>query len=329
MAKRRTQPATLFDVGEPRDTIEPLRALPPEDAWTDADFQDALVLVVDAPALIYQSFHAIRSLTDPEGRQVNAVYGFTRDMLDLVEKHRPQHLLCAFDHPAPTFRHSLYPDYKRSRAEAPEELEPQFDWIREMLAAMRIQVLEVAGYEADDLLATAARRAHEGGARCWLVTSDKDCRQLITDRVSILHPRKRLLLDAESVIEDWGVRPDQAADFQALVGDSVDDIPGVPLIGPKFASQLLERFGTLAGVLDNIDKVPGPKRQANLRDYRDQALLSRRLVALHSEVPVTIDWPKCRVGPFDRVSIDRCGDQFGFGGLRQRLLKHCDGASNA
>ena len=145
----------------------------------------------------------------------------------------------AFDRPEPTFRHELYAAYKGERREMPEDLVPQFPAIRRMLDALGIAVLELPGFEADDILATLAWQTSQLGGQCYLVTGDKDCRQLISEQVKIYNVRKNEVYDAESLKADWGIRPEQVVDFQALVGDSVDNIKGVPLVGPKVAREWL------------------------------------------------------------------------------------------
>lgn len=260
---------------------------------------DQTVWVVDAHSLIFQVFHAIPEMTSPRGEPVNAVYGFTRDILYLLEQKKPDFLLCAFDMSGPTFRHTLYSDYKLQRTEMPTDLRPQLPLIRDMLRTLGVPVLELEAYEADDILATVAQQAEQLGGNCFLVTNDKDCRQLISQRVKLYNVRKDQYLDAEALAADWGIRPDQVVDFQALVGDPVDNVPGVPLIGPKLARELLNSYGTLEGIYQHADAISGAKRRQNLLDAHEQVLLSRELTRLSPDVPVTIDWDAARVTGFD------------------------------
>jgi DNA polymerase I len=284
--------------------------------------RDWTVYVVDAHSLIFQVFHAMlgAELTSTRGEPVSAVYGFTRDLVQIIERKRPTALVCAFDLSGPTFRHELYEMYKADRGEMPESLSAQMPKIREMLAALAIPILESPGYEADDVLATVARLCDEAGARCLLVTGDKDSRQLLTKQVSVYNIRKDEEYDAVALYGDWGVTPEQVIDFQALVGDKVDNVPGVPLIGPKLAKELLEKYGTLENVLDHADEVPGAKRRQNLIDYREAALLSRKLVALDRNVPIAIDWEAARVGGFDQARLAELFRDYGFRGLGDRLM---------
>jgi DNA polymerase I len=276
------------------------------------------VWVVDANSLIFQVFHAIGQMTGPKGEAVNAIFGFVRDVLYLLQEKRPDYLFCAFDLSGPTFRHELYADYKVHRAEVPDELVPQFPAIRRAVEALAVPVLELAGFEADDILATVARLTEERQGECFLVTADKDCRQLISDRVRIFNIRKQQLYDAQALAADWGVRPDQVVDFQALVGDPVDHVPGVPLIGPKLARELLQKYDTLDAVLDHAHEVAGAKRKQNLIEGREQALLSRQLVRLDRHVPIDVDWAAGRVGGFDMARVRELFGEFGFHRLTEQ-----------
>jgi len=278
----------------------------------DVELRGQSIYVLDAHALIFQVFHALPEMTSPRGEAVGAVYGFVRDLMFLRQQRQPDFLFAAFDMPGPTFRHQMYQQYKEDRAEMPDELVPQIPKIWQVLEAFRVPVLGVPGYEADDILATVARIADQAQADCFLVTNDKDCRQLISDHVRVYNIRKDQVLDRAALREDWGVGPQQVVDFQSLVGDKIDNVPGVPLIGPKIAADLLQTYGTLDAVLDHADEVKGTKRRQNLIDYREQALLSRELVRLTREVPVQIDWNAGRVGEIDASAAAKLFADFGF-----------------
>ncbi len=238
--------------------------LSPDGPTPPPDLTGKTVYAIDANSLIFQVFHAIPEMTSPRGEPVNSVFGFTRDLLFLLEKKKPDYLFCAFDMSGPTFRHDLYDGYKSQRSEMPGELRPQFPSIRRMIAALGIPILELEGYEADDVLATIARLTHDAGGECYLVTGDKDCRQLITDRVVVYNVRKDLMYDAGALAADWGIRPDQVVDYQAIVGDSVDNVPGIPLIGPKIARELLNKYDSLEGIFEHAGEIAGTKRRENV-----------------------------------------------------------------
>lgn len=281
--------------GEPADDPACGRAI----GRSTAELGDRTVWVVDAHSLIFQVFHAIPEMTSPRGEPVNAVFGFTRDILYLLEQKKPDYLFCAFDMSGPTFRHTLFADYKLQRTEMPTDLRPQLPLIREILQTLGVPILELEEYEADDILATVAAQAEKLGGECFLVTNDKDCRQLISSRTQLFNVRKNQLLDIDGLAADWGIRPDQVVDYQALVGDPIDNVPGVPLIGPKVARELLTTYGTLDEILNHIDSIAGEKRRQNLMTSREQVLLSRELTRLSTDVPVAIDWEAGNVERFD------------------------------
>ncbi len=275
---------------------------------------------IDAHSLIHQVFHAMPEMAGPRGQPVGAVFGFTRDLLELIER-KPDFLFCAFDLPGKTFRHQLYPHYKAERPAMHEDLQPQIPVIRQMLSALGIAQIECPGYEADDILATLARQAEALGAHCVLVTNDKDCRQLISDHCRLYNIRKGTYFDRQSLLEEWGIRPDQVVDFQALVGDPVDQIPGVPLVGPKIARQLLEQYGSLDNILDHAHQVSGTKRRENLIAARQQAMLSRQLVRLEDNVPIAIDWNAARLGRSNPEAALALCDELGFRSLAGRIRR--------
>jgi len=276
------------------------------------------IYAVDSHSLIFQVYHALPEMTSPRGEPVAAVFGFVRDMLQLLETRRPDALLCAFDLPGPTFRHELYEPYKANRGPMPEDLASQIPKIREILAALGIPTLECPRFEADDILATVARLCDELQGNCLIVTGDKDCRQLITERVTLYNIRKDAVYDAVALQADWGVRPNQVVDFQALVGDQVDNVPGVPLFGPKLAQELLAKYENLDRVLEHADEIAGTKRRQNLIEYRDDALMSRRLVRLDEQVPVVPDWNAARVGNIDHDRLAELCQEYGFRSFAQR-----------
>ncbi len=288
-----------------------------------------IVYVVDCFSLIFQVFHALPEMSSPDGQAVGAVYGFLRDILDLLEKRKPDYLFAAFDAPGDTFRHELYPKYKATRDEIPTDLRPQIDLCRRVLQTLGVPVLECPRFEADDILASLARHVRERDWQCVLVTGDKDCRQLLSDHVRMYNVRKGEFYTAEELQRDWGITPEQVIDFQALVGDTSDNVPGVPLIGPKIASQLLQRYGTLEGVLEHAGEISGVKRRENLQNGRELALLSRELVQLVDHLPLEIDWSSAQVSGFTPQPVVPICREFGFRQLTERLAALDEPASPA
>jgi DNA polymerase-1 len=262
------------------------------------------IYIIDTFSLMFQVFHAIPAMTGTHGQPTNAVFGFARDIFGILDR-KPTHLVCAFDSPGPGKRSEIFEAYKANRAEMPEDLRPQIPLIKELLEGFRIPILECAEWEADDVIATVATAASARDMEVVIVTTDKDARQLLSPTVRMLNCRKNTFFDGAALMEDWGVRPDQVVDFQSLVGDSVDNVPGVPKIGPKTAKTLLGSFGTLDHVLANADKAPGKKLQENLIAFADQARMSRELVRLRTDLPLNIDFEAARVQAPDRAALHR------------------------
>jgi DNA polymerase-1 len=270
-----------------------------------------VMYLVDAHSLIFQVFHAIPPMTSPTGLPTNAVFGFVRDLLYL-RKRKPDYLVCAFDLPQPTFRSELYKEYKAHRDPTPTDLVAQLPLIQRAVEALGIPVVTHPRYEADDVLATIARAASKRGLDVFVCTSDKDCRQLIDDHIRLYNLRKHQEFGRAELLADWGVRPDQVVDLQSLVGDAVDNVPGVPGIGVKTAAKLLQKFDTLDNLLANIDRVAGAKRQENLRASGSILEMSRQLVRLADDVPAPLEWDAWRLQELDAPKmLDLC-QEMGF-----------------
>ena len=284
------------------------------------DLSGQTVVLIDSHSLIYQIFHAIAPMSSPSGVPVAAVFGFMRDVADLRDRWQAAFVWCAFDLSEITFRNELYPEYKAHRDPMPDELRGQIPLIRDTLQLLGVGIADAVGFEADDVIATMAKQIEEAGGRAIVVTSDKDCRQLITDRVLMYNIRKQEVFDAAKLQEVWGIRPDQVVDFQAMVGDAVDNVPGIPLIGPKIAQQLLSQFDNLERILDNPDAVGGKKRAENIRDSREKALLSRVLCKLRTDVPLELDWRDANFSRRDPAGLQSQFADFGFRRLSERLV---------
>jgi DNA polymerase I len=302
----------------PVGTMSPPFAAPTSSPDAAPALTGKKVYIVDSHSLIYQVFHALPEMSGPSGQPVGAVHGFVRDMVELIENKGADFLVAAFDAPGDNFRHQLYEQYKADRDEMPADLQLQIPVIERFLEALGVPIVSIPGYEADDILATIARHVEAAGGECYLVTADKDCRQLISERVKIYNIRKNEVFDAAKLQETWGIRPEQVVDFQALVGDPTDNVPGVPLIGPKNAQELLTKYGTLENVLNHAHEVSGAKRKEKLLNGRQQALLSRQLVRLDPDVPLTVDWNVARVG---RLRADVLGELCRECGFRQLAVR--------
>jgi DNA polymerase-1 len=275
--------------------------------------------ILDAYSLIFQVFHAIPEMTGPAGQPTQAVFGIFRDLLNLYKARKPDYLAAAFDGDGPVFRSEIYPEYKANRSEMPPDLVPQIPVIRRVFEGFRVPVLIAEAMEADDVIATLARRAEERGLDVLIVTTDKDARQLIGDHVRLLNLRTKKEMDAAALEKDWGIRPDQVVDYLSLTGDAVDNVPGVPMIGPVNATALIKEFGTLDRLLEEVDRVKGPKKQQSLRDHAETARRARTLVKLRDDLPLALDWDALKAQSADREALLSLCTECGFHGFREEL----------
>ncbi len=251
------------------------------------------VYLVDGSGYIFRAFHALPPLTRPsDGLPVGAVHGFCQMLWKLMNDTKaseaPTHMAVIFDHSAKTFRNEIYEEYKANRPPPPDELVPQFPLIREAVKAFNVACIEQQGYEADDLIATYARQVIEAGGDVTVVSSDKDLMQLIQPGLVMLDGMKNKKIGPDEVTEKFGVPPDKVVDVQALAGDSVDNVPGVPGIGIKTAAQLITEYGDLDALLERAGEIKQPKRREKLIEFADQARISRDLVTLAQDAPLKV-----------------------------------------
>src|SRR5262245_24494561 len=251
------------------------------------------VFLVDGSSYIFRAYHALPPLNrKSDGLQVNAVLGFCnmlwKLLRDMPQDHRPTHLAIVFDKSEVTFRNNLYPAYKAHRPPAPNDLIPNFHFIRDALRAFDLPCLEQNGFEADDLIATYARLATERGAATTIVSSDKDLMQLVTDKVVMYDTMKDRRIGIPEVIEKFGVPPSKVVEVQALAGDSTDNVPGVPGIGIKTAAQLIVEYGDLEELLFRATEIKQPKRREALIENAEKARISRQLVLLDDKVELEV-----------------------------------------
>jgi DNA polymerase-1 len=265
------------------------------------------LFLVDGSGYIFRAYHALPPLTrKSDGLPVGAVSGFCNMLWKLLSEARdtsvgvtPTHFAVIFDYSSKTFRNELYPEYKANRSAPPEDLVPQFAVIREATRAFDLPCIEMEGFEADDLIATYARMAREAGADVTVISSDKDLMQLVGPQVSMYDSMKDRQIGVPEVIEKWGVPPEKMIDLQALTGDSVDNVPGIPGIGPKTAAQLIEEFGDLDTLLERASEIKQTKRRENIIEFADKARISRELVRLKDDVDVTEKLDELVLNPLD------------------------------
>jgi len=282
---------------------------------------DDTLYLIDGSSYIYRAYYAIRHLSSPSGHPTNAIYGFIQMLLKLIKDHDPKHLAVVFDAGRITFRTGLYPEYKANRAAMPDDLRQQVGPIREVVRAFNIPALELAGFEADDIIGALAARYSALGGRVVVVTGDKDLMQVVTENVTLLDTMKDKRSGLAEVNERFGVGPDLVPDILGLAGDSSDNIPGVPGIGEKTAIKLVQEFGSLDALLERAGEVKG-KNGEKLREFRDQALLSRKLATIERNVPLEIDLNELAAREPDTPTLNAFFKQYGFTTLIKELTGH-------
>ncbi|MHA1550051.1 MAG: DNA polymerase, partial [Alphaproteobacteria bacterium] len=241
--------------------------------------------LIDGSSFIFRAFYGIPPMFRSDGTPVNAVFGFCSMILRLIAKRKHGRYAVIADSGRKTFRNDIFADYKANRAETPEELKPQFALIQEAIEAFSLPSISMIGFEADDIIATYSREAHEKGHEVEIISSDKDLMQLVNHTVYMYDAMKDKEIRAPEVLEKFGIRPDQVVDLQAMMGDSSDNVPGVKGVGPKTAAKLLQEFETLEGVYENIDKIPQAGLRKKLTENKEMAFLSRQLVQLEENIP--------------------------------------------
>lgn len=246
------------------------------------------VFLIDGSGFIFRAFHGLPPMVSPDGTPVNAVFGFTKMLLKVLQDTEADHIAVIFDRARKTFRSDIYADYKAHRPPPPDELIPQFELVREATRALNVPAVDMEGFEADDLIATYARQAADNGADVTIVSSDKDLMQLVDDKIVMLDAMKNKVIGPEQVFEKFGVGPDRVIDVQALAGDSADNVPGVQGIGVKTAALLINEYGDLDNVLERAEEIKQPKRRQSLIEQADMARISRDLVTLKLDVPIDV-----------------------------------------
>ena len=244
------------------------------------------LILIDGSGYIFRAFYGLPPMTNQDGVPVNAVFGFTKMLLKLIDDLKPIYAAVIFDVARKTFRNEIYEDYKGNRSDPPEDLIPQFSIIRNATEAIGLPVVEMEGFEADDLIATYASQAQDMKKKVIIISSDKDLMQLVDDNIILFDPMKQFWINEDKVFEKFGVYPNKVIDVQSLAGDSSDNIPGVPGIGIKTAAELINQFDNLDQLLSRTAEIKQNKRRENLIQFADQARLSRSLVTLKKDVSV-------------------------------------------
>ncbi len=281
-------------------------------------------MLFDGNALVHRAFHALPPLTvSKTGEMVSAVYGFALILLKTINELKPTHYAIAFDRKAPTFRHQMFDQYKAQRPPTPDELVNQLGRVKQLVGAFDIPIFELDGYEADDVLGTLSHQASQQDIDTIIVTGDADTMQLVSPTVKVLTPRRAfgdtVLYDEAAVSQKYGVEPGQVADFKGLVGDTSDNIPGVPNIGPVTAAKLLRQLGTIEQIYAHIDEVTPPKLQALLRQNEAIARQSKQLATIVTQMPITLNLDDCQVSHYDRHRVTELFRELEFFSLLPKL----------
>jgi len=282
------------------------------------------LVVIDGNAIIHRSFHALPPLSTKSGELVNAVYGFASTLLSVIEKFQPDYIIATFDLAAPTFRHTEYAEYKATRTKAPDELYAQIDRVKELVRAFNIPIYEKEGFEADDVIGTVVKQSEklDAGIENIIVTGDLDTLQLVTDKTKVYALRRGItdtvLYGAPEVMERFGLRPDQMIDYKSLRGDASDNIPGVKGIGEKTATDLLQKYGTVEKVYENIAEIKGAVKDKLEKD-KAQAFKSKWLATIVTNAPVELELDKAVTREFDRPIIVKLFQELNFFSLIKRL----------
>ena len=279
------------------------------------------LLLVDAYAMIYRAFYAIRQLTGPDGQPVNAIYGCTKMLRKYLAEHRPTHCAVVFDLGPPRQRLAILPSYKAQRPPTPPDLEAQVPPIRDVLRALRLPIVERDGEEADDIIATLADRAAQAGQSVLIASNDKDFAQLVTDQIRLLRSGNKAdqIFDVAAVQGKYGVLPDQIVDLYSLIGDSADNIPGVPGIGEKTATTLLQRFHDVDQLQARVAEVDRLQLRAALLTHADRLLKNRQLIQLHRDVELPVGWDDLRVQSPDYPALLSALQRHGFQSLLSEI----------
>lgn len=284
-------------------------------------------LVIDGSSLMYRAYYALPMLTTSEGLHTNALYGFTMMLIKLIEEEKPDYIAIAFDKKAPTFRHKEYQDYKATRQAMPEELAEQVDLLKEIIEGFNIKILELEGYEADDIIGTISKLAEEKEMEVLVVTGDRDALQLVSDKVKVKISKKGITqmeeFDEKAVLERYEITPHQFIDLKGLMGDKSDNIPGIPNIGEKTAIKLLKDFGTIENLLQNLSQLKG-KIKENIENNKELAIMSKKLATIKRDIPIEIDFEEYRVKDFNEEKLLELFNKLEFFSLIDSIKKKND-----
>jgi DNA polymerase I len=281
------------------------------------------LIIIDGNAIIHRAYHALPPFRSPEGELVNAVFGFGSMLINILGSESPDYIAVSFDTKEKTFRHEEYKEYKATRKKAPDDLYTQMPHIKDLVKAFDIPIFELPGFEADDVLGALAKQAEAiPDINTYIVTGDMDALQLVNDKTFVMTPvrgfQEYKIYAAEQVVEKYGLTPSQIVDMKALQGDASDNIKGVEGVGKKTAQTLLQKYKTLENIYENLDQITG-KLHERLRDNKEDAIFSKRLATIITDLPVKLEIEKCQTNNFDYSKIENFFQTLQFHSLVRRL----------
>ena len=280
------------------------------------------LIIIDGNSIVNRAFYALPDLTNKKGLHTNAIFGFTNMLFKLIDTYKPTHISVAFDKKAPTFRHLEYKEYKAGRKKMPDELKQQLEPLKNLLDAFNINLLEIEGYEADDIIGTVSLKAEQDGYKVYIVTGDKDAIQLASKTTTTLITKKGVgeveEYDFNEVEKKYGMTPTQFIDLKGLMGDKSDNIPGVPGIGEVTGIKLIKEFGSIENIIENIDSVKGSPRK-KIEENKELAIMSKRLATIIRDVPIDFDLEKLEFGNYDKSKLIEVFNELDFNSLIARL----------
>ena len=282
------------------------------------------VYLVDGSSYIHRAYHAIRGLSNSKGLPTNAIFGFTKMLIKLLDDKSPDYVAVVFDAKGPTFRHEIFEDYKANRPPMPEDMAVQIPYIRQVVAGLNVKFLEKEGYEADDIIGTIAMLARDQGLNVVIVSGDKDFRQTLSGNTAMWDPMSEKLIDYDTIKRDYALEPEQIIEVMALSGDSADNIPGIPGVGEKTAINLIQQFHSIENLFENTDKVTKASVKNKLEQFKEQGLLSKKLVTINNAVPIDVGIDDMRLGPPKKDSLGEIFRELEFKSLIDKFSEHAE-----
>ncbi len=282
------------------------------------------IYVVDGTSYIHRAYHAIRNLSNSQGLPTNAIFGFTRMLMKLLDDKSPEYGVIAFDVKGPTFRHKIFKDYKATRPPMPEDMAVQIPYIKEVVHGLNLVVLEKQGYEADDIIGTIARLGQDQGFNVVIVSGDKDFRQILSENTVMWDSMNDKLTDSSTIRRDYGIEPEQIIQVMALSGDTSDNIPGIPGVGEKTAINLIQQFGSIENVFEHTDQIARPSLRSKLEQFKKQAYLSKKLVTIDRAVPLDITPDDLRLKVPQKERLAEIFRELEFKSLVDRFSEHAE-----